>query len=29
MLPEIEQFQKWLRRKSPHASTAIQFTYDP
>jgi site-specific recombinase XerD len=28
MLPEIERFQKWLRRKSPHASTAIHYTND-
>jgi len=28
MLPEIEQFQKWLRRKSPHASTHIHYTND-
>lgn len=28
MLPEIEQFQKWLRRKAPHASTPIHYTSD-
>lgn len=28
MLPEIERFQKWLRRKSPHASTHIHYTND-
>ncbi len=28
MLPEIEQFQKWLRRKSPHTSTAIHYVSD-
>lgn len=28
MLPEVQQFQKWLRRKSPHASTYIHYTND-
>jgi site-specific recombinase XerD len=28
MLPEIEQFQKWLRRKAPYASTHIHYTSD-
>lgn len=28
MLPEIEQFQKWLRRKAPHASTHIHYASD-
>jgi site-specific recombinase XerD len=28
MLPEIERFQKWLRRKSPHTSTHIHYTND-
>ena len=28
MLPEIEKFQKWLRRKSPHASTHIHYVSD-
>ncbi len=28
MLPEIEQFQKWLRRKAPHSSTPIHYTND-
>ncbi len=28
MLPEIEQFQKWLRRKAPHTSTSIHYTND-
>jgi len=28
MLPEIEQFQKWLRRKSPFTSTHIHYTSD-
>jgi site-specific recombinase XerD len=28
MLPEIEKFQKWLRRKSPHASTHIHYASD-
>ena len=28
MLPEIERFQKWLRRKAPHASTCIHYTND-
>lgn len=26
MLPEIERFQRWLRRKAPHASTPIHYT---
>jgi hypothetical protein len=28
MLPEIERFQKWLKRKAPHASTQIHYTND-
>ena len=28
MLPEIERFQKWLRRKAPHASTCIHYIND-
>lgn len=28
MLPEIERFQKWLRRKAPKASTHIHYTND-
>jgi site-specific recombinase XerC len=28
MLPEIEQFQDWLRRKAPHTSTHIHYTSD-
>lgn len=28
MLPEIDQFQKWLRRKAPQASTPIHYTSD-
>lgn len=28
MLVEIEQFAKWLRRKSPHATTAVHYTND-
>jgi site-specific recombinase XerD len=28
MLPEIERFQKWLRRKNPHASTHIHYVSD-
>jgi site-specific recombinase XerD len=28
MLPEIERFQKWLRRKAPHASTPIHYGND-
>jgi site-specific recombinase XerC len=28
MLPEIERFQKWLRRKSPHTSTHIHYSSD-
>ena len=28
MLPEIERFQRWLRRKAPHASTPIHYTND-
>jgi site-specific recombinase XerD len=28
MLPEIVQFGKWLRRKSPHASTHSDYTKD-
>ena len=28
MLPEIERFQHWLRRKAPHASTHIHYTND-
>lgn len=28
MLPEITEFQQWLRRRSPHASTHIHYTND-
>lgn len=28
MLSEIEQFQKWLRRKAPHSSTPIHYASD-
>jgi site-specific recombinase XerD len=28
MLPEIERFQKWLRRKAPHASTPKHYGND-
>jgi site-specific recombinase XerD len=28
MLPEIERFQHWLRRKAPNASTHIHYTSD-
>lgn len=28
MLPEINRFNKWLRRRSPHASTALHYTSD-
>ncbi len=28
MLPEIERFLKWLRRKAPHAGTARHYTND-
>lgn len=28
MLSEIEQFQKWLRRRAPHSSTPIHYTSD-
>jgi integrase/recombinase XerD len=28
MLSEIEQFQKWLRRRAPHSSTHIHYTSD-
>ncbi len=28
MLPEIEAFQKWLRRKAPNASTQIHYPND-
>ena len=28
MLVEISQFAKWLRRKSPHTSTAVHYTND-
>lgn len=28
MLPEIEQFHKWLRRKQPHTTTALHYTSD-
>jgi site-specific recombinase XerD len=28
MLPEIERFQKWLRRKAPNTSTHIHYTND-
>lgn len=28
MLPDIARFQKWLRRKAPHASTATHYAND-
>jgi site-specific recombinase XerD len=28
MLPEIVRFNKWLRRKSPHATTSVEYTKD-
>jgi site-specific recombinase XerD len=28
MLPEIERFRKWLRRKAPTTSTAIHYVND-
>ena len=28
MLPEIESFRKWLRRRAPHASTALHYGND-
>jgi site-specific recombinase XerC len=28
MLPEIELFHKWLRRKSPHTTTAVHYVND-
>ena len=28
MLPEIETFQKWLRRKNPHSSTPVHYISD-
>jgi site-specific recombinase XerD len=28
MLPEISQFQQWLRRRSPHSSTAVHYSSD-
>jgi site-specific recombinase XerC len=28
MLPEIEQFQKWLRRQRPYTSTPLHYTSD-
>jgi len=28
MLPEIEWFHKWLRRKSPHTTTAVHYVND-
>ena len=28
MLPEVERFHKWLRRKAPHSSTALHYTND-
>jgi hypothetical protein len=28
MLPEIELFVSWLRRKAPHASTAVHYGSD-
>jgi integrase/recombinase XerD len=28
MLPEIQRFQKWLRRRAPYASTPIHYTND-
>jgi site-specific recombinase XerC len=28
MLPEVDRFNKWLRRKSPHTTTAVHYTSD-
>jgi site-specific recombinase XerD len=28
MLPEVERFSKWLRRRSPHALTHVSYTSD-
>jgi len=28
MLPEIVRFNKWLRRRSPHATTSVEYTKD-
>jgi site-specific recombinase XerC len=28
MLPEVERFRKWLRRRNPHASTYLHYTSD-
>jgi hypothetical protein len=28
MLPEIEHFARWLRRKAPYSSTHIHYTND-
>jgi site-specific recombinase XerD len=28
MLPEVLRFNKWLRRRSPHATTAVEYTKD-
>ncbi len=28
MLPEVERFSKWLRRRSPHAATCVHYTND-
>ena len=28
MLPEILRFNKWLRRRSPHATTSVEYTKD-
>jgi len=28
MLPEVLRFNKWLRRRSPHATTSVEYTKD-
>jgi site-specific recombinase XerD len=28
MLPEVLRFHKWLRRRSPHATTSVEYTKD-
>ena len=28
MLPEVQRFHNWLRRRSPHASTAHHYSRD-
>jgi site-specific recombinase XerD len=28
MLPEVVRFNKWLRRRSPHATTSVEYTKD-